>query len=73
MGISDERKLGIRFVALVPKQMIAGTEIADRAAKMYAAKAGIIQEKVMERFRKPLTPPSRTDARSGRALRVSSC
>jgi NAD(P)-dependent dehydrogenase (short-subunit alcohol dehydrogenase family) len=42
-GIADERKLGIRFVALVPKQMIAGTEIADRASKMYAAKAGITQ------------------------------
>ena len=53
--MSDERKLGIRFVALVPKQMIAGTEIGDRAAKMYAAKAGISQEKFMERFGKPLT------------------
>ena len=55
-GISDERKLGIRFVALIPRQMIAGTEIADRASKMYAAKAGITQEKFMERFGKPLTP-----------------
>jgi NAD(P)-dependent dehydrogenase (short-subunit alcohol dehydrogenase family) len=55
-GIADERKLGIRFVALVPKQMIAGTEIADRASKMYAAKAGITQEQFMERFGTPLTP-----------------
>jgi NAD(P)-dependent dehydrogenase (short-subunit alcohol dehydrogenase family) len=55
-GVSDERKLGIRFVALVPRQMIAGTEIADRASKMYAARAGITQEKFMERFGKPLTP-----------------
>lgn len=55
-GLSDERKLGIRFVALVPRQMIAGTEIADRASKAYAAKAGITQEKFMERFGKPLTP-----------------
>jgi NAD(P)-dependent dehydrogenase (short-subunit alcohol dehydrogenase family) len=55
-GLSDERKLGIRFVALVPMQVIAGTEIADRASKMYAAKAGISQEKFMERFGKPLTP-----------------
>jgi hypothetical protein len=44
-GISDERKLGIRFVALLPRQMIAGTEIGDGASKMYAAKAGISQEK----------------------------
>ena len=55
-GMSDERKLGIRFVALVPRQMIADTEIADRASKMYAAKAGITQEKFMERYGKPLTP-----------------
>jgi hypothetical protein len=53
--MSHERKLGIRFVALVPKQMIAGTEIADRGSKLYAAKAGITQEKFMERFGKPLT------------------
>ncbi len=38
-------------------RMIAGTEIGDRSAKMYAAKAGISQEKFMERFGKPLTPP----------------
>jgi hypothetical protein len=54
--MSDVRKLGIRFVALVPKQMIAGTELGDRAAKMCAVKAGISQEKFMERFGKSLTP-----------------
>jgi NAD(P)-dependent dehydrogenase (short-subunit alcohol dehydrogenase family) len=46
---------GRHRVALVPKQMIAGTEIADRVSKMYAAKAGITQEKFMEGFGKPLT------------------
>jgi len=56
-GVSDERKLGIRFAALIPKQMIAGTEIADRASKMYAAKAGVSQEDFMKRFGKPLTAP----------------
>jgi NAD(P)-dependent dehydrogenase (short-subunit alcohol dehydrogenase family) len=40
-GISDQRKLGIRFVALVPMQTIAGTEIGDKSSKMYAEKAGI--------------------------------
>lgn len=55
-GISDQRKLGIRFVALIPKQMVVGTEIGDQASKMYAAKAGITQEKFLERFGKPLTP-----------------
>jgi hypothetical protein len=55
-GISDQRKLGIRFVALVPMQTIVGTEIGDKASKMYADKAGITHEKFMERFGKPLTP-----------------
>jgi len=55
-GISDDRKLGIRFVSLMPKQMIAGTAIADRASKMYAAKAGVTQEQFMAKFGKPLTP-----------------
>ena len=55
-GISDQRKLGIRFVVLVPMQPIAGTEIADKSAKMYAEKAGITPETFMERFGKPLTP-----------------
>jgi hypothetical protein len=36
--------------------MIAGKEIGDRASKMYAAKAGITQEKFTEKFGKPLTP-----------------
>jgi NAD(P)-dependent dehydrogenase (short-subunit alcohol dehydrogenase family) len=55
-NISDQRKLGIRFVALIPRQMIAGTEIGDQASKMYAAKAGITQEELMAGFGKPLTP-----------------
>ncbi len=55
-GTSDQRKLGIRFVALVPMQTIVGTEIGDTASKMYAEKAGITHEKFMERFGKPLTP-----------------
>ena len=55
-GISDQRKLGIRFVALVPMQTIVGTEIGDKASKMYADKAGITHEKFMESFGNPLTP-----------------
>lgn len=49
-GISDERKLGIRFVALVPKQLLAGTAIGSSAAKGYAERLGISEEKYMERF-----------------------
>jgi len=61
-GISDDRKLGIRFVALIPKQMIAGTEIADVASKRYAAKSGVSQEDFMKRFGTPLTPRMVADA-----------
>jgi NAD(P)-dependent dehydrogenase (short-subunit alcohol dehydrogenase family) len=61
-ALSDERKLGIRFVALIPKQMIAGTEVADAASKRYAAKNGITQEEFMKRFGKPLTAPMVAEA-----------
>ncbi len=61
-GLSDERNLGIRFVALIPKQMIAGTEVADRASKMYAARNGITQEQYMARFGTPLTAPMVAEA-----------
>jgi NAD(P)-dependent dehydrogenase (short-subunit alcohol dehydrogenase family) len=54
-GVSDARSLGLRFVALVPKQLIAGTEIAERAATAYGERAGISAEKYMERFGTPLT------------------
>jgi NADP-dependent 3-hydroxy acid dehydrogenase YdfG len=54
-GVSDAQKLGIRFVALVPKQLIAGTELGTAVAKGYAARAGIGEEKFMERFGAPLT------------------
>ncbi len=55
-GISDGRKLGIRFAAVLPRQLLVGTPIGEAAAKAYAAKAGITPEKFMERFEVPLTP-----------------
>jgi len=45
----------IRFVAVVPKQLIAGTELAGTVADAYAALGGITPEKFMERFGAPLT------------------
>lgn len=51
---SKERARGLRFVAVVPKQLIVGTETADQASRAYAKLAGISQEKFMERFEKPL-------------------
>jgi NAD(P)-dependent dehydrogenase (short-subunit alcohol dehydrogenase family) len=52
---ADAAKLGIRFVTLVPKQLLAGTELGMMAADAYAALAGITREKFMERFPEPLT------------------
>ena len=59
--LADARELGIRFVTVVPKQMIAGTEIADTASSAYAREGGITQEKFMERFGQPLTPEGVAD------------
>jgi NAD(P)-dependent dehydrogenase (short-subunit alcohol dehydrogenase family) len=60
--LSETRKLGIRFVALVPKQLIVGTEIGEAASSAYAAAAGISQEKLMERFGAPLMPEGVAEA-----------
>jgi NAD(P)-dependent dehydrogenase (short-subunit alcohol dehydrogenase family) len=53
-GASEAAKLGIRFVALAPKQLLAGTVIGASAAKGYAERLGISEEKYMERFGAPL-------------------
>jgi len=60
--VSDRRKLGIRFVALVPKQLIVGTETAEVVSSAYARDAGISQEKFMERFGAPLVPEGVAEA-----------
>jgi NAD(P)-dependent dehydrogenase (short-subunit alcohol dehydrogenase family) len=52
---ADAAKLGIRFVALVPKQILPETELGALAADAYAAAAGLTREKFMERFGKLLT------------------
>ena len=52
---ADAAKLGIRFVALVPKQVVAETELGATVASAYGALGGITPEKFMERFGTPLT------------------
>jgi NAD(P)-dependent dehydrogenase (short-subunit alcohol dehydrogenase family) len=53
---SDARGLGIRFVALVPQQLIAGTPIGEAAAAAYGADEGVTAEAYMSRrFAAPLT------------------
>jgi NAD(P)-dependent dehydrogenase (short-subunit alcohol dehydrogenase family) len=47
---SDARDLGIRFVALAPRQLLAGTEIGEAAAAAYGAEMGQSAETYMKRF-----------------------
>jgi hypothetical protein len=37
---ADARGLGIRFVALAPRQLLAGTPIGEAAAAAYGSKTG---------------------------------
>jgi NAD(P)-dependent dehydrogenase (short-subunit alcohol dehydrogenase family) len=52
--VSDERKLGIRFLAVLPKQLIEGTKIAALASTTYGALQGISSAAYMKRFDVPL-------------------
>jgi hypothetical protein len=55
-GESDALNRGIRFVALVPQQIVGATELGHAAAAGYAAKQGISEQTFLERFGPPLTP-----------------
>lgn len=48
--------LDIRFMALLPKQIIGTTEIGSKAAASYADRMGMTKEKFLEGFGTPLTP-----------------
>lgn len=52
--VSDAKKLGIRTLAVLPKQLIEGTTIGARAAAAYGARNGITAEAFMKRFDVPL-------------------
>lgn len=53
---SDALQLGIRFVALLPTQIIGDTELGHAAAVAYAAQQGISEAAFLARFGPPLTP-----------------
>ena len=54
---ADARGLGIRFVALAPRQLLAGTAIGEAAAAAYGAESGESAEDYMNRrFPVPLDP-----------------
>jgi NAD(P)-dependent dehydrogenase (short-subunit alcohol dehydrogenase family) len=55
-GVSEEKNLGIRFQAILPRMMILGTGIGDSAANAYAASMGITPAVFVSRFGSPMPP-----------------
>ena len=55
-GVAQELNLGIRFQAIVPRQMILGTGVGDAAADAYAKSMGIAPEQFVARFGAPMPP-----------------
>src|SRR6266700_3157476 len=55
-GVSEQKNLGIRFQAIVPRQMIGGTGVGDAAASAYAGAMGIKPEEYLTRFGAPMPP-----------------
>jgi len=51
---SNEKKAGVRFLAIVPKQLLPDTVTGQHVSLTYAKLAGISQEKFLERFEVPL-------------------
>jgi NAD(P)-dependent dehydrogenase (short-subunit alcohol dehydrogenase family) len=51
---ADARGLGIRFVALAPRQFLVGTPIGEAAAAAYGAEAGESPDNYMKRCPAPL-------------------
>jgi NAD(P)-dependent dehydrogenase (short-subunit alcohol dehydrogenase family) len=52
---ADQRGLGLNFYTIYPKQLIAGTSIANDASSAYAAARSVSQEQFMNQWEKPLT------------------
>ena len=55
-GIAGKKRLGIRFQAIVPQQIIVGTGVGDAGANAYAHAIGMKPEEFLARFGAPLPP-----------------
>lgn len=53
---AEKRGLDLNFVTIYPKQLIAGSSIAEDASAAYATAASISPEQFMGQWEKPLTP-----------------
>src|SRR6185295_18818012 len=52
-GVSAQNKLGIRFQAIVPQQIIGDTGVGDAGANAYASSMGIGRDEFLARFGTP--------------------
>jgi NAD(P)-dependent dehydrogenase (short-subunit alcohol dehydrogenase family) len=55
-GVSAQNNLGIRFQAIVPRQIIGGTGVGDAGAAAYAHAMGLAREEFLTRFGAPMPP-----------------
>ena len=55
-GVATDRNLGIRFQALLVRQIVGETELGRTAADAYARQKGVSTETLLAGFGKPLSP-----------------
>ena len=55
-GVAEQKKLGIRFQAIVPQQIVGDTGVGDAGANAYARAMGVKREEFLARFGAPMPP-----------------
>ena len=55
-GVSEQKRLGIRFQAIVPQQIIGDTGVGDAGANAYARALGLKRDEFLARFGAPMPP-----------------
>jgi NAD(P)-dependent dehydrogenase (short-subunit alcohol dehydrogenase family) len=55
-GFAEQKRLGIRFQAILPLQIIGGTGVGDEAASAYARSMGLERQTYLARFGAPMPP-----------------
>jgi NAD(P)-dependent dehydrogenase (short-subunit alcohol dehydrogenase family) len=55
-GVAEQKKLGIRFQAIVPQQIVGDTGVGNAGANAYARAMGVKREEFLARFGAPMPP-----------------
>jgi NAD(P)-dependent dehydrogenase (short-subunit alcohol dehydrogenase family) len=55
-GVAAQKKLGIRFQTIVPRQMVLGTGVGDAGANAYAGAMGVTPTEFVARFGASMPP-----------------